>query len=647
MVVSTIEEIKARLDIVEVVGETVRLRRSGKNYIGFCPFHANVHTPAFVVFPETGTWRCFGACNEGGDLFRYVMKKEGWDFPEALRHLAERAGVELRPQLPEEQAAEEEHARLRELLEQAATFYRSYLTSSAAGQEVREYLHRRGLNDGTLEAFEVGLAPATWEAACSHFRSQGASESDLIAAGLALRADNGSLRDRFRHRIILPIRDMAGRLCGFGARAVVAQEQPKFLNSPQTPLFDKGRLLFGLHRAHRAIREGGQGVVVEGYFDVLALHQSGFPNAVSSMGTALTEAQLNQLKRLSPRIILALDADAAGEAATLRGLDLAREALDREEEPVFDAHGLLRNEARLRADLRVATLPEGMDPDDVVLHDPEQWRQAVAGAKPVVEHVLEVITRGRDLGQAKVKAEIASRMMPLIEDVADPVERESYRQELARRLHLDEEALTAFGASPAGRKRRAARPETPPTAETAAPSAAPPPRELFCLGALIRQPSLLFRIDRGFGELGLERLGPEDFTSSENQWALGVVREALAQEESEPAEFVAAHLQSGGPDFPESAGHDLQGIPSADPLDPQDLFQNLLRLRRQRLGRQLTELRFFLMEQEAGEAQAGPLAEELSRINRIRGSIQHIDLALAERGRSPGAATASGQPSRM
>ncbi|MGA2112299.1 MAG: DNA primase [Anaerolineales bacterium] len=644
---STIDEIKARLDIIEVVGETVRLRRSGKNYIGFCPFHSNVHTPAFVVFPETGTWRCFGACNEGGDLFRYVMKKEGWDFPEALRHLAERAGVELRPHLPEEQAAEEAHARLRDLLELAASYYRSYLTSSAAGVEVRGYLHQRGLRDETLEAFEVGLAPAGWDTAFAHFRSQGAAEDDLVSAGLSLRAENGSVRDRFRNRITLPIRDMGGRLCGFGARVVAAQEQPKFLNSPQTPLFDKGRLLYGLHRAHRAIREQGQAVVVEGYFDVLALHQSGFPNAVSPMGTALTEAQLNQLKRLAPRMVLALDADAAGEAATLRGLDLAREALDREEESVFDARGLLRHEARLRADLRVAALPEGMDPDDVVLRDPDQWKALVAGAKTVVEHVLGVITQGRDLGQAKVKAEVAGRMLPLIEDVADPVEREAYRQELARRLHLGEEVLGAPGSQPPGRRRRPARPaalEAPGDSGAAAPA---PPRELFCLGALVRQPSLLFRMDREFGELGLDRLGAEDFTSSENQWALGVVRDALAQEDNDPAQFVAAHLPPGGPVFPDSSRPILLALSSTDPVDPQDVFQNLLRLRKQRLGRQLSELRFFLMESAAGEAQAVSPSEELEQINRIRGSIQHIDLALAERGSGPGQAAAIPRSAEM
>ncbi len=637
---STIDEIKARLDIVEVVGETVRLRRSGKNYIGFCPFHSNVHTPAFVVFPETGTWRCFGACNEGGDLFRYMMKKEGWDFPEALRHLAERAGVELRPHLPEEQAAEEEHARLRDLLELAATYFRSYLTSSAAGLQVRAYLHHRGLRDETLEAFEVGLAPAGWDTGFSHFRSQGAAEGDLISAGLALRAENGSVHDRFRNRITLPIRDLGGRLCGFGARVVEGQEQPKFLNSPQTPLFDKGRLLYGLHRAHRAIREQGQAVVVEGYFDVIALHQSGFPNAVSPMGTALTEAQLNQLKRLAPRIVLALDADAAGEAATLRGLDLAREALDREDEPVFDPHGLLRHEARLRADLRVATLPEGMDPDEVVLRDPDQWKAAVAGAKPVVEHVLAVITQGRDLGEAKVKAEVAARMLPLIEDVADPVEREAYRQELARRLHLGEEILAVPGRKPLSRRRSLPRQASP--AAPAPPAAAPPHlRELFCLSALIRQPPLLFRIDRGFGELGLERLGPEDFTSSENQWALGVVRDALAQEESDPVEFVAAHFQGGAPVFPDPASPNPLGLSSTDPFDPQDVFQNLLRLRKQRLGRQLTELRFFLLENAPGEARGEPPSDELIQINRIRGSIQHIDLALAERAHSAGGSAAS------
>ena len=225
------DEIKARLDIVDIVSESVQLRRSGKNYTGFCPFHANTRTPAFVVFQETGTWRCFGECNDGGDIFKYVMKKEGYDFPEALRVLAERASVELKPQTPEQQAQYEEYDRLRELMEEAVTFYRHNLQNTVAGHEALEYLHERGLDDATIEAFGMGYAPKSWDATSDHFKSKGYTEQELIDAGMVSVRDSGGIYDRFRHRAMIPIRDERGRMAAFGARMLDPEDMPKYLNS--------------------------------------------------------------------------------------------------------------------------------------------------------------------------------------------------------------------------------------------------------------------------------------------------------------------------------------------------------------------------------------------------------------------------------
>ncbi|OGT27906.1 MAG: DNA primase, partial [Gammaproteobacteria bacterium RBG_16_66_13] len=425
---TAVDEVKERIDIVELIGETVKLRKSGRNYTGFCPFHPNTRTPAFVVFPDTGTWRCFGACNEGGDAFRFLMKKEGWDFPEALQFLAQRAGVELVRRGPEAEAEPEAQARLREVLEAAASFYRHHLVETPAGQPVMDYLHGRGLNDEILEAFGVGYAPDAWTATRQHLQDRGFSDSELAEAGMTTEGRDGTPGDRFRHRIIFPIRDSRGRLCGFGARAIDLQAQPKFLNSPQTSLFDKGRLLYGLDRARRSIRQMEQAVLVEGYFDVIGLHQAGFSNAVSPMGTALTEDQLRLLKRSSRRMVLALDADVAGDQATLRGLDTARQALDRQSELVFDPRGFIRFEGRLDAEIRVVSLPPGKDPDEIVNQDPAAWATLVEGALPVVEYVLDALTATRRLEDPKVKAEIAQQIQPLIEDVADPVERNAYVQ---------------------------------------------------------------------------------------------------------------------------------------------------------------------------------------------------------------------------
>jgi DNA primase len=380
---SAIDEIKARLDIIDIVSDSVDLRRTGKNYSGFCPFHHNTRTPAFAVFPDTGTWRCFGECNEGGDIFSFVMKKEGWDFPTALGELAQRAGVVLRPLTPQEQEKVEEYDRLRQLLESALTFYRHQLLNTAAGKQAQEYLHDRGLDDDTIETFGLGYAPDAWEAATVHFKEKGFSEQDLLDAGLVSARDSGGVYDRFRHRVMIPIRDERGRMAGFGARTLDPEGLPKYLNSPQTDLFDKGKILFGLDRARKAIRAKDRVVIVEGYMGVLVPHQYGYTNAVATMGTALTEDHLRLIKRFTRRIVLAMDSDAAGIKATLRGLEIARQTLDREDEPHFDARGLLRHEARLKADIRVCTLPQGKDPDDIIVEDAEKWEQVIAQAKPI------------------------------------------------------------------------------------------------------------------------------------------------------------------------------------------------------------------------------------------------------------------------
>ncbi len=305
---SAVDEIKARIDIVDLVSESgVKLRKSGRSFTGFCPFHHNTKTPAFVVWPETGTWRCFGECNEGGDIFKYVMKKEGMDFKEALRYLADKAGVELQAYTPQQEEAHEREDFLRTLLDEAALFFHTQLLHTEAGSEALAYLReKRGLTDETIESFMLGYAPRGWDNTLKHFLQKGYAQEDLLDAGLVSERDSGGVYDKFRHRLMIPIRDARGRMAGFGARALAAEDMPKYLNSPQTALFDKGRLLYGLDKARKAIRAADRAVIVEGYLDVIAPHQAGFENVVSPMGTALTEAQLRLLKRYTRRIVLAL-----------------------------------------------------------------------------------------------------------------------------------------------------------------------------------------------------------------------------------------------------------------------------------------------------------------------------------------------------
>ena len=615
---SAIDEIKARIDIVELVSETVKLRRTGKNYIGFCPFHSNTRTPAFVVFPDSGSWHCFGQCNEGGDIFGYVMKKEGWDFSETLRYLADRAGVVLEAATPEREEVDEQNERLRRLLEEAVTFYRHQLNNTPPGQSAKEYLHKRGIEAQSLESFELGYAPNSWQAALDYFTAKGYNQAELLESGLLTERQEGEGGyDRFRHRIMFPIRDGMGRMCGFGARILDPNDVPKFLNSPQTPLFDKGRLLYGMHLGRKAVRAQDQVVIVEGYLDVIALHQAGFQNSVSPMGTALSEDQLKFLKRFTRRIVLALDADAAGEKATLRGLEIARQALDKTGEVAFDARGLLRQEARLQADVRVTTLPPGMDPDDVVLRDPQEWRKIIENAKPIVVHVMESLMASQDIEDPKVKRDIAAQVLPLIEDVPNSVERDAYRQRLARLLKVDERSLAGAGtpAVPRSQRRQQARTQEatkPPARELEIrPDKQAYAMEAHCLQMLLRQPDSLYNLDRDLQTGGLSRLSEQDFEFSDHRVMVRLILESLHQEQEDPK----LYLQKQMPEELSGLMRKLIAQPSSDGMEQavldKDFLRTLINLRLLRVNEGLRQLRFLQEEINTQDALAFTPFQEL------------------------------------
>ena len=341
---TVVDDVKQRVDIVEVVGQYVQLLKAGRNFRALCPFHSE-RTPSFFVSPERQSWHCFGACGIGGDVLSFVMKKEGVEFGEALRLLAERAGVRLPERREEETAAWE---RSRQANEAAAQFFHHALLNSEAGQGGKRYLEERGLDLKTMQAFQLGFSPPGWDNLCRYLRERGFRDEELLAAGLATAGDRG-LRDLFRQRIIFPIADQRGRVVGFGGRAFAPkgeeEAQPKYLNTPQTPLFDKGSLLYALDRAQEEIRRQGSAVIVEGYMDAIAAHQHGFSNVVASMGTALTERQVRLMKRFTRDVVLALDADTAGQEATLRAVEYQQ---------------------LLGRDIRVVILPEGRDPDQEI-----------------------------------------------------------------------------------------------------------------------------------------------------------------------------------------------------------------------------------------------------------------------------------------
>jgi DNA primase len=616
---SSIDEIKSRIDIVDLVSESVQLKHSGKNFTGFCPFHPNTRTPSFVVFPTTGTWRCFGQCNEGGDIFSFTMKKQGWDFPETLKYLAEKAGVQLKPQTPEEVIAEEEHAQLRSMLEEAANYYHHQLRNTVEGQKALEYLKKRGLSDEIIETFGLGYAPNAREAIIQYFKGKGRSEIQLREAGLVSEREDGSIYDKFRHRVIFPIRDGRGRLAGFGGRILDPNDLPKFLNSPQTPVFDKSALLYGLERARTPIRAMDQVVIVEGYLDVIALHQAGFTNTVSPMGTALTEQQMRLLKRLTQRFVLALDPDTAGDKATLRGLQIARQTMDRETEPVFDARGLMAHESRLQADIRVTSLPEGMDPDDVVKRDPAEWQRILENAKPVVIHVMETLAVGRDVDDPKTKSEIAGQVLPLINEVPDPIEREAYRQRLARLIKVDERLLV--GGEGTSRSTRRRQRSTPPATKASTPDfiiqAGNALLEAHCLGILVRRPELVFHVDRALHESHLTRLSRLDFERAEYQAIFELVEESLAQDRSEPMNFVLNGLSLP---LMEIVDNLLERTDKLDPKEErvlEDMMRALLEIRRRQMTEVINQLRYQMDEAaKAGDLRTKEYEEGITKCTR-------------------------------
>lgn len=485
---STVEEIKQKVDIVGLVGEYVPLKSSGRNFKAACPFHTE-RTPSFYVFPERQTWHCFGACATGGDIFSFVMRREGVEFGEALRTLAARAGVALEaPRAAQDKVAREE--RLQRVNRAAAISFHDALLSSSEAAAARAYLEKRGLTPQTVEEFRLGYSPQDPGALERRLRAQEFTERDMLAAGLVRRRDDGSTYPFFRGRLMIPIQDSRGDYVGFGARAL-DDSTPKYINSPQSDLFDKGSLLYGLHRAMEAIKEGGQAVIVEGYMDVLTAHQHGFRNVVASMGTALTERQVGALKRLASVFVLALDPDAAGDEGTLRSLESSWRILDRATAPAPPRRGgapLTGPDSTLELVLGVMDLPKGRDPDEVIKEDPANWERLVATATPVIDYVFAAVARRFDTTTARGKAAVAQRLAPFIHNAGNIFEQNERIRTLARMLKEEEniirDAVRRFRTPGVGRAERVPQWSRP------SPGPVRDPLEVYCLAMLLRFPEL-------------------------------------------------------------------------------------------------------------------------------------------------------------
>jgi DNA primase len=424
-------EVKSKLSVVDVVGETVTLKKAGTTYKGLCPFHGE-KTPSFVVTPARETWHCFG-CGLGGDIFSFVMQRDGVAFPEALRTLAARAGVEIDERTKREDAR---RARLRQVLDHAIAFYHAVLTSSKTGAPALEYLRGRGFTDETIEAFQLGWAPAGWDVMARQLAAKrDVRDEELVEVGLASPSQRGrGVIDKFRARVIFPIRDQNGHAVGLGGR-LLEGEGPKYLNSPTTPLFDKSRTLYLIDKAKGPIRKSGQAVIVEGYTDALMAHQAGFENVVASLGTALTPGQVALLIRYANRITLAYDVDPAGERAGAVGVE-AIEGIVRLLGSQYDT------EQRLSlTEVDVARLPAGLDPDEVLRADPAKWETAIERAMPIVDFLVDYHARRYDLKTAIGKTRFADAVLPILRQIANPVLLDGYLQSVHKASGIEERVL--------------------------------------------------------------------------------------------------------------------------------------------------------------------------------------------------------------
>ena len=460
----TIDEIKARLNIVELIGSSVRLEKAGAHYKGLCPFHQE-RTPSFMVNEEKAMWHCFG-CGKGGDVFAFVMEMEGLEFREALKMLAERAGVEL-PQYKGEEKNKETKERIFDLLELATKFYEKQLQGSVGKEKIVSYLTGRGLSPESIQKFRLGYAPDGWRHLHDFLTSKGFKAEEIESAGLIIRRindqrpttnnsdsspntkyplrpsfseasqlPNTSYYDRFRDRIMFPIFDILGRVIGYSARVAPATDetQAKYINTPETPVYHKSRALYGLFHGKQAMKQAGATVIVEGNMDVIAMHQAGIENTVAVSGTALTPEQLTLIKRYGSEVRLFFDMDGAGQKAARKSAELA---LEKE---------LL---------VSVVALPFGKDAAEMGKESPEKLREAVAQSVPALKYFLEASLEKYDKSSSEGKRKIADEYTELLLFVRNPIERAHWIKELAREIKMEEKiVLGVVQVASQGRERR-------------------------------------------------------------------------------------------------------------------------------------------------------------------------------------------------
>ena len=568
---SSIEQVREAANIVEVIGTRTDLRRQGGRWTGLCPFH-DERTPSFSVNPSDKLYYCFG-CEARGDIFTFVQETEGVGFGEAVELLADRYGVELQREAEDPRAVEarQRRERLAALLSRAGDYYVKYLWASPKAAKVREYLAERGLGEEVLRRFGVGLAPSDWGALMVRAQEAGYRVEELAAAGLVRRGRDGGYYDAFRARIIFPIRDRRGRILGFGARATKRDQVPKYVNSAETELYRKSEILYGIDQARAAIAKAGRAVLVEGYTDVLALHQAGFNEAVGVMGTAITEPQVAQLSGLCEQLVLCLDADAAGQKAMLRAQQVA-------------------GKRQLR--LRVVTIPGGRDPAEFLAEDggDAAFGELLEKAVGIEEFQIELILSRTDPTSPEARDQALAEVAPVLAQLPEGAVREDLTRRVSERLDLDPGLVSRRLAAAARQGGAEAEPgATTSIAGDPGPEGEPavPRRERVTLSPRERRERALLAMcieAPGPGREILARITPEHLSSDLAWRAVEWLRlhletplEGLDRDDADLTGLVQALVMQSSPPAPDSlsAGY--------EPASAEAMELNFLVLERRRL----------------------------------------------------------------
>ena len=501
---SVVEDIKVRVDIVDLVSEYVALEKSGANFRSKCPFH-NERTPSFFVFPSRQTWRCFGACATGGDLFSFLMKHQNFDFSQALTFLSKKVGIEM-PSKKNKQNNED----IFKINEESISFYSKVLMSDR-GKTSRNYLLNRGISTDTMADFRLGFSLSDGMSLKTYLESLGFKEEQMILGGMVTQSKDGPLKDLFRGRVMVPIFDPDGRAVGFGGRVLDDFVKPKYMNTRRGLVFDKGKILFGFHLAKDHIKEKGA-VIVEGYMDAIVAHQAGFRNVVASMGTALTVHQVSLLNGITTDVILALDPDEAGQEATLRSLESSWRILQRNTVNQMPTSTTYRRSSA--PNIRVASLPYGKDPDKIILENPNAWEDILSDSVPVLDFLFTALSSKLDLSTAHGKAQVAAPLLRLVSSIPEPFEQDRQFRRVSELLEVSEDTLKASMEGykrPAERRMNFRRKEM--VIEATFDRLERDPLEEYCLVLLIQNPKL---------DQFASNLRSEHFERMDNREAYGI-----------------------------------------------------------------------------------------------------------------------------